>query len=167
MATKKNGKTVKAKAKITATASVKTELDKIGKQNAKNAKNGVKQFYTDNGAKLLIATLATISGTGTKIIPTELRKATKNNAQARRQWCIDNKMPKLNWLAIQKIDGIKNGKATPALRPDNSIRARVHSQAKNLTIAKKVGYIRVLDDYTAKKNPTHPDSQAVYVYRIA
>ena len=39
MATKKNGKTVKAKAKITATASVKTELDKIGKQNAKNAKN--------------------------------------------------------------------------------------------------------------------------------
>ena len=167
MATKKNGKTVKAKAKITATASVKTELDKIGKQNAKNAKNGVKQFYTDNGAKLLIATMATISGTGTKIIPNELRKATKNNAQARRQWCVDNKMPKLNWLAIQKIDGIKNGKATPALRPDNSIRARVFSQRENLTIAKKVGYIRVLDDYTAKKNPTHPDCQAVYVYRIA
>jgi hypothetical protein len=166
MATKK-GKTVKAKAMITATASVKTELEKVGKQNAKNAKNGVKQFYTDNGAKLLIATMATISGTGTKIIPTELRKATKNNAQARRQWCMDNKMPKLNWLAIQKIDGIKNGKATPALRPDNSIRARVFSQRENLTIAKKVGYIRVLDDYTAKKNPTHPDCQAVYVYRIA
>jgi hypothetical protein len=25
----------------------------------------------------------------------------------------------------------------------------------------------VLDAYTAKKNPTHPDSQKVYVYRIA
>ena len=159
--------TKKASAKITVKVSAKTEMTKVEKINTKNAQKGVKQFYTDNGAKLLIATLATISGTGTKIIPTELRKATKNNAQARRQWCVDNKMPKLNWLAIQKIDGIKNGKATPALRPDNSIRARVHSQAKNLTIAKKVGYIRVLDDYTAKKNPTHPDSQAVYVYRIA
>jgi hypothetical protein len=25
----------------------------------------------------------------------------------------------------------------------------------------------VLDAYTAKKNPTHPDSQKVFVYRIA
>jgi len=159
--------TKKASAKITAKVSVDTEMKKISNQNAKNAKNGVKQFYTDNGAELLIATMAKISGTGTKIIPAELRKATKNNGQARRQWCIDNKMPKLNWLAVQKIDGVKNGKATHAKRPDNSIRARVKSQAKNLTIAKKVGYIRVLDDYTARKNPTHPDQQAVYVYRIA
>jgi hypothetical protein len=159
--------TKKVKASVKATVSAKTEITKVEKANTQNAKKGVKQFYTDNGAKLLIATMATISGTGTKIIPSEIRKATKNNAQARRQWCIDNKMPKLNWLAVQKIDGIKNGKATPALRPDNSIRARVKSQAKNLTIAKKVGYIRVLDDYTARKNPNHPDCQAVYVYRVA
>jgi hypothetical protein len=166
MATKKNGKTVKASAKIKATASVKTDLTKIGNQNAKNAQKGVKQFYTDNGAELLIATLATVAGIKT-MMPVKLRKATKNNAQARRQWCVDNKMPKVNWLTVQKIDGVKNGKATPADRPDNSVRARVHSLRKNIGNAKKVGYVRVLDAYTAKTNPTHPDSQAVYVYRIA
>jgi hypothetical protein len=157
--------TKKVKASVKATVSAKTEITKITAKNTKNATAGVKQFYTDKPALVLIGTLADISGQ--KIIDKDLRTATKNNAQARRQWCLTNKAIKVDWLAVQKIDGIKAGKATPADRPDNSLRARIHSLRSVIPNAKKVGYVRVLDAYTAKKNPTHPDSQKVFVYRIA
>lgn len=157
--------TKKASAKIKVNVSAKTEMTKITGKNAKNATAGVKQFYTDKPAELLIGLLASVAGH--KIIDKDLRIATKNNAQARRTWCEMNKAIKIDWLAVQKIDGIKAGKATPADRPDNSVRARILSLRSVIPNAKKVGYVRVLDAYTAKKNPTHPDSQKVYVYRIA
>lgn len=157
--------TKKASAKVKVTISAKTEMTKITGKNTKNATAGVKQFYTDKPAELLIGLLASVSGQ--KIIDKDLRVASKNNASARRSWCVMNKAVKVDWLAVQKIDGVKAGQATPADRPDNSVRARIHSLRSVIPNAKKVGYVRVLDAYTAKKNPTHPDSQKVYVYRIA
>ena len=157
--------TKKVKASVKATVSAKTEITKITAKNTKNATAGVKQFYTDKPAELLIGLLASVSGQ--KIIDKDLRVASKNNASARRSWCVMNKAVKIDWLTVQKIDGVKAGQATPADRPDNSVRARIHSLRSVIPNAKKVGYVRVLDAYTAKKNPTHPDSQKVYVYRIA
>lgn len=167
MATKKAGKVTKASAKVKASASVKASADitKITKASAQNARKGVKQYYTDKGAQALIALMAQVSGA--KLIDSDLRMATKNNASARRAWCAMNGAVTVSWLDVQKVRDSKGGQVAPAERPDNAIRARVFSLANIIPNAKKVGYVRVLDAYTAKKNPTHSDSQKVYLYRVA
>jgi hypothetical protein len=93
------------------------------------------------------------------LIASDLRVATKNNAQARRQWCIDN-----GAVVVSRADVTHKVQGD---RPDNAVRARLISLAKVDASAKRVGYIRVLDAYTAQRNPKHADIDKVYLYRIA
>ena len=54
-------------------------------------------------------------------------------------------------------------------RPENIVRAKLDTltNVKGNTTTKKIGYIRVLDKSVADANPTHPDTDKVFCYRIA
>jgi len=151
--------TKKASAKVTAkvTTTAKATTTKVDKARTTNARKGVKQHYADSKAVAFWQRIALVATTA--LIPMELRVATKNNAQARRQWCIDNGAVVVSRADVtHKVEGN---------RPDNAIRARLISLAKVDASAKRVGYVRVLDAYTAQRNPKHADIDKVFLYRIA
>ena len=149
--------TRKAKAKVAVKVSATGTATKVAKARTSNAKAGVKQHYADSKAVAFWQLLAQVATT--PLIASDLRIVTKNNAQARRQWCIDNKAVVVSRADVtHKVDGD---------RPDNAIRARLISLAKVDATAKKIGYVRVLDAYTAKRNPNHADADKVFLYRIA
>jgi hypothetical protein len=146
--------TRKAKAKIGATVNVAT-VAKVDKARKANAKRGAKQHYADSKAHALWGAIATVAKL--KMIPSDLRVATKGNAQARRQWCADNKATIIH--ADQVCHKVSD-------RPDNAIRARLISLGNIDASAKGIGYVRVLDSVTASRQPDHPMINAVYLYRI-
>jgi hypothetical protein len=149
--------TSKAKAKVSVKVAVSATANKVDKARTTNARKGVKQHYSDAKAVAFWQLLALV--VKSPLIPMELRVATKNNAQARRQWCIDNKAVVVSRADVtHKVQGD---------RPDNAVRARLISLAKVDASAKRVGYVRVLDAYTASRNPKHADIDKVYLYRIA
>ena len=149
--------TSKAKAKVSVKVAVSATANKEDKARTTNARKGVKQHYADSKAVAFWQRIALVATTA--LIPMELRVATKNNAQARRQWCIDNKAVVVSRADVtHKVQGD---------RPDNAVRARLISLAKVDASAKRVGYVRVLDAYTASRNPKHADIDKVYLYRIA
>ncbi len=151
--------TNKASAKVTAkvTTTAKATTTKVDKARTTNARKGVKQHYNDTKAVAFWQHLGMVATTA--LIPMDLRVATKNNAQARRQWCIDN-----GAVVVSRADVTHKVQGD---RPDNAIRARLISLGKVDASAKRVGYIRVLDAYTASRNPKHADIDKVFLYRIA
>lgn len=149
--------TKKVKVKMSKKVAVSATANKVDKARTTNARKGVKQHYSDSKAVAFWQRLALVMVS--PLIPMELRVATKNNAQARRQWCIDNKAVVVSRADVtHKVDGD---------RPDNAIRARLISLAKVDASAKRIGYVRVLDAYTAQRNPNHSDIDKVYLYRKA
>ena len=149
--------TSKAKAKVSVKVAVSATASKVDKARTSNARKGVKQHYSDSKAVAFWQLLALV--VKSPLIASDLRIATKNNAQARRQWCIDN-----GAVVVSRADVTHKVQGD---RPDNAVRARLISLAKVDASAKRVGYIRVLDAYTAQRNPKHADIDKVYLYRIA
>lgn len=149
--------TSKAKAKVSVKVAVSATASKVDKARGANARKGVKQHYSDAKAVAFWQRLALV--VKSPLIPMELRVATKNNAQARRQWCIDN-----GAVVVSRAEVTHKAEGD---RPDNAVRARLISLAKVDATAKRVGYVRVLDAYTASRNPKHADIDKVYLYRIA
>jgi hypothetical protein len=149
--------TSKAKAKVSVKVAVSATANKVDKARTTNARKGVKQHYSDSKAVAFWQLLALV--VKSPLIASDLRIATKNNAQARRQWCIDN-----GAVVVSRADVTHKVQGD---RPDNAVRARLISLAKVDASAKRVGYIRVLDAYTASRNPKHADIDKVYLYRIA
>lgn len=148
-------RTVKGKATVKVAKPSASTTAKVVKARKRNAGVG-KLHYADPKAMAFIATLeAVIAG---KLIPADLRTATKGNAVARRQWCADNGAVIVNARDI----ALK----TECDRPENVVRARVISLAKaGIIKAGAVGYVRALDTASATRNPSHPLAGAVYLYR--
>jgi hypothetical protein len=140
---------------------VKT-LETVKKSNLASAKNQSKPIQITPKIQAWWASLEKIATTGA-IIPTDLRIATRTNGATRRAWCVAN--PKS--VVMVSVASIANKVGD---RPENTVRAKLLvlanlNKGKNTT--KKIGYIRVLDKSVADSNPTHPDMDKVYCYRIA
>ena len=149
-------RTVKGKVTVKVAKPSASVTAKVAKARKRNAGAGVKQHYADDKAMAFIATLETVAGG--KLIPADIRTATKGNATARRQWCADNGAVIINATDI----ALK----TECDRPENVVRARVISLAKaGIIKAGAVGYVRALDTASATRNPSHPLAGAVYLYR--
>lgn len=149
-------RTVKGKATVKVTKPSVKATAQVAKVRARNAKAGVKQHYADASALAFIATLEMVAGG--KLIPADIRTATKGNATARRQWCADNGAVIINASDIAR--------KTECDRPDNVVRARIVSLAKaGIAKAGAIGYVRALDTASATRNPSHPLAGAVYLYR--
>ena len=151
MATKR----VKASAKGSVKVTVTLTEGKVAKRNLKLKARQSKPMYTDQGAQALWASVATVAKG--KLIPTDLRVATKGNAQARRQWCADNGATLVDVAEVCRKVGD---------RPDNALRARLETLGDVDGVAKSVGYVRAIDSATAKRDPEHALVTSVYLYRI-
>ena len=136
-------------------------LETVKKSNLASAKNQSKPIQITPKIQAWWASLEKIATKGA-IIPTDLRIATRTNGATRRAWCVAN--PKS--VLMVSVSDIANKVGD---RPENTVRAKLQVLAtvKGNTTTKKIGYIRVLDKSVADSNPTHPDMDKVYCYRIA
>ena len=136
-------------------------LETVKKANLASAKNQSKPIQITPKIQAWWANLEKIATSAT-IIPTELRLATRTNGATRRAWCVAN--PKS--VLMVSVSDIANKVGN---RPENIVRAKLDTltNVKGNTTTKKIGYIRVLDKSVADSNPTHPDTDKVFCYRIA
>ena len=136
-------------------------LETVKKSNLASAKNQSKPIQITPKIQAWWANLEKIATTGA-IIPSELRLATRTNGATRRAWCVAN--PKS--VLMVSVADIANKVGD---RPENTVRAKLQvlASVKGNTTIKKIGYIRVLDKSVADSNPTHPDTDKVFCYRIA
>jgi hypothetical protein len=148
MATHKGKASVKGKVTVTASAAIAKHNDKLRASQSR-------PMNTDKGAHSLWADIARVAKG--KVIPTDLREPLRENAPARRQWCADNGAVMVTVSDICQTNGA---------RPDNAIRNRIETLRGVLADARKVWYVRALDNASVKRDPSHPLADKVYLYRV-
>lgn len=153
------------KIKLTATANKFFTLIKkdVSSRIVTNSKLDSKRNYQSENAiyfwqKMSVALIS-------KIIDKDLRKATKSNAKARREFCEKNKCVIVDMSLVTETDlgdinkRNKNGKKT--YRPENNLRIRL----SKITQGKNLGYVRVISDYEFQNDINLDLAHLVYIYK--